>query len=153
MKVKRYPHARSERGRELKFRFLVHTDRRRIAMAAPLGVFLFVLVASVALGQKTAPVKAGDSAPEIDWTRIVHAPESAKYHPGLTGQYTVLQFLRPVTANAQAIDQWNELISKFRYQPVQFVWIASEQWQVIQPFLREHPMDGWLLIDEKNEAA
>ena len=122
-------------------------------MAGPLLVSVFVLVAGVAFGQDAAPVKAGDRAPEIDWSKIVQSPESAKYQPSLTGQYTVLQFLPPVTPNAQAIDHWNELIAKFRDQPVQFVWIASEDWSVVQPFLREHPMNGWLLIDEKNAAA
>ena len=87
-------------------------------MAAPLLVFLFVLVASVAFGQDAAPVKAGDRAPEIDWTKIVQSPESAKYQPSLSGEYTVLQFLPPVTPNAQAVDRWNELIAKFRDQPV-----------------------------------
>jgi hypothetical protein len=99
-------------------------------MAAPLLVFLFALVACVAFGQDSAPVKAGDRAPEIDWTKIMQSPESAKYQPSLTGQYTVLQFLPPVTPNAQAIDHWNELIAEFRDQPVQFVWIASEKWSV-----------------------
>jgi hypothetical protein len=83
----------------------------------------------------------------------VQSPESAKYKPSLTGQYTVLQFLPPVTPNAGAIGRWNELIAKFRDRPIQFVWIASENWSVVQPFLREHPMDGWVLIDEKNEGA
>jgi uncharacterized protein (TIGR03435 family) len=122
-------------------------------MAARLAIFLSVLAAS-SLGQQSANrVKAGDRAPEIDWTKIVQSPESAKYQPGLTGQYTVLQFVPPVTANAQAIVQWNRLIAKFRDRPVQFIWIASENWSVVQPFLREHPMDGWLLIDEKNETT
>jgi hypothetical protein len=83
----------------------------------------------------------------------VQSPESAKGHPSLTGLYTVLQFLPPVTGNAQAIAQWNKTIAKFRDRPVQFVWIASENWSAVQPFLRERPMDGWLLIDEKNDAA
>jgi hypothetical protein len=95
-------------------------------------------------------VKAGDRAPVIDWTKIVQSPESAKYRLGLTGQYTVLQFVPPVTANAQAIGQWNKLIAKFKDRPVQFIWIASENWSAVQPFLREHPMDGWLPIVGKN---
>jgi peroxiredoxin len=122
-------------------------------MSARLLVFLLVLIASVAFGQDPAPAKAGDRAPEIDWTKIVQSPESAKYQPSLMGQYTVLQFLPPVTPNVQAVDHWNELIAKFRDQPLQFVWIASEKWSAVQPFLREHPLNGWLLIDEKNEAA
>lgn len=122
-------------------------------MAAPLLVLLFALAASVVFGQGAAPVKAGDRAPEIDWTKLTQSPETAKYRATLTGRYTVLRFLPPVTPNAQAIDRWNELIAKFRDQPVQFVWIASENWSVVQPFLREHPMDGWLSIDETNHAA
>ncbi len=98
-------------------------------------------------------VAAGDRAPDIDWSRIVRSPEAAKYRPNLAGQYTVLQFLPNVTANAQAISRWNELIAKFRDKPVQFIWITSERWSAVEPFLREHPMDGWLLVDEKNEAA
>jgi hypothetical protein len=56
-------------------------------MAARLAIFLSVLMA-LSLGQQSADrVKAGDRAPDIDWTKIVQSPESAKYHPGLTGQY------------------------------------------------------------------
>ena len=47
-------------------------------MVAPHSVFLFARVASVAFGQNTSPVKAGDRAPEIDWTKIMHSPVSAK---------------------------------------------------------------------------
>jgi uncharacterized protein (TIGR03435 family) len=124
-----------------------------MAMVARLLVFVFVLAVTTVFGQDAVPLKAGNRAPEIDWTKIVQSPESAKYHPSLTGQFTVLQFLPPVTPNAQAIGQWNKTIAQFRDRPVQFVWIASENWSVVQPFLREHPMDGWLLIDEKNDAA
>lgn len=121
-------------------------------MAARFLAFLFVS-ATAAFAQGAAPVRAGDRAPEIDWSKIVQSPESAKYQPSLTGQYTVLQFLPPVTANPQAIGQWNKLIAKFRDRPVQFIWIATEKWTRVQPFLREHPMGGWLLIDEKTDAA
>jgi uncharacterized protein (TIGR03435 family) len=98
-------------------------------------------------------LKAGDPAPEIDWSKVVHAPESAKYRPGLAGNYTVLRFLTSVTANAQAVDRWNEMNAKFADQGIQFVWVASEKWSAVEPFLREHPMNGWLLIDEKEELA
>jgi uncharacterized protein (TIGR03435 family) len=123
-----------------------------MAVTARFLLFLLGAVTTV-LGQDTVPAKAGDRAPEIDWTKVVQSPESAKYQPSLTGQYTVLQFVPPVTPNAQAIGQWNKLIAQFRDQPVQFVWIASENWSLVQPFLREHPMRGWLLIDEKNDIA
>jgi uncharacterized protein (TIGR03435 family) len=104
-------------------------------------------------GQDAVAVKAGDPAPEIDWTKVVRSPESAQYRPTLAGQYTVLRFLPNVTANAETIGRWNDLIAEFRDKPIQFVWIASESRAEIEPFLREHPMNGWLLVDEKGEAA
>jgi len=41
-------------------------------------------------GQDAVPLKAGDPAPEIDWSKVVCSPEAAKYQPNLAGQYTVL---------------------------------------------------------------
>ena len=98
-------------------------------------------------------MKTGDRAPEIDWSKVVRAPEAAGYHPGLTGQYTLLSFLPNVTANAQTISHWNDLIAKFADKPVRFLWIASESWSAVEPLLKEHPMSGWLLIDEQGEVA
>jgi uncharacterized protein (TIGR03435 family) len=82
----------------------------------------------------------------------VRSPDSAKYPPALTGEYTVLQFL-PVTPNTQAVGRWNDLIEKFRDQPVRFIWITAESRSALEPFLQDHPMDGWLLTDEKREIA
>ncbi len=122
-------------------------------MAIPLQSILFLLLSVAAFAQDdAAPVRAGDPAPGIDWTRVVRSPASAKYSPTLNGQYTVLQFL-PVTPNTQAVGRWNDLIAKFTGQPVQFVWIAPEPGSALEPFLRDHPMEGWLLIDEKREIV
>ncbi len=122
-------------------------------MAARLLSALLFVVMATAFGQNPASVKAGDPAPEMDWGKVVRAPVTAKYAPGLTGLYTVLQFLPNVTANAQAIGRWNEMIAKFADRPVQFVWIASEPRSAVEPFLRDHPMQGWLLIDETSAIA
>jgi uncharacterized protein (TIGR03435 family) len=116
-------------------------------------LLICLFVVATVFGQDSVPVRAGDRAPDFDWAKIVRSPESAKYKPNLAGQYSVLQFLPNVTANAQAIGRWNDLIAKFAGSPVQFIWIASEKWSAVEPFLRDHPMNGWLLIDEKNDAA
>jgi uncharacterized protein (TIGR03435 family) len=122
-------------------------------MAARILIGLFFFGIAAVFGQDDIPVKAGDRAPEIDWTKTVRSPGATSYRPNLAGRYTVLQFLPNVTANAQAIGHWNDLIAKFRDQPVQFVWIASEPWSAVEPFLRIHPINGWLLVDETGEAA
>jgi hypothetical protein len=77
-----------------------------------LYLFFFAVVAM--FGQDAVPLKAGDPAPEIDWSKIVRSPDAAKYQPNLAGQYTVLRLLPNVTANAQAIGRWNDLIAQFR---------------------------------------
>lgn len=115
-------------------------------------LLLFSIVISISFGQNAATMKAGDQAPEIDWSKVVRSPESARYQPNLAGQYTVLQFL-PITPNAQAVERWNELAGAFSGKGVQFVWIASEPQARIEPFLRDHPINGWLLADEKREIA
>ena len=120
-------------------------------MVPRLLVGLFVFTPAV-FAQDSIPLKAGDRAPDIDWTKIVHSPESTKDHPILAGQYTVLQFLPNLTSNPDAIGIWNNLIFKFADKPVQFLWIASEPWSAVEPFLRAHPLNGWLLIDEKRAA-
>jgi hypothetical protein len=115
-------------------------------------VLVLLLSAAVFAQDDAALLRAGDPAPEIDWARVIRSPASAKYSPTLTGQYTILRFL-PITPSKQAIARWNDLIAKFTNQPVQFVWIAAEPSSIVEPFLRKHPMDGWLLIDEKREVT
>lgn len=97
-------------------------------------------------------LKAGDPAPEVDWTKLVRSPESSKDTPSLAGQFTLLQFL-PLTPNRKAVARWNDLIAQFEGKPVQFVWVVSESSSAIEPFLREHPLNGWLLPDELRETA
>jgi hypothetical protein len=122
-------------------------------MAVRILVCTLFFVMGAVYGQDEIPVKAGGRAPEIDSIKIVRPPESTNDRLILAGRYTVLQFLPNVTANAEAIGRWNDLIAKFEDKPVQFVWIASEPWSAVEPFLREHPMKGWLLVDEKGGAA
>jgi uncharacterized protein (TIGR03435 family) len=123
-------------------------------MAIPLQAVLFLLLSAAVFAQDddSVPLRAGDRAPEIDWSQVVRSPASAKFSPTLTGQYTILRFL-PVTPNTQAIARWNDLIARFSGQPIQFVWISYEPSSAAEPFLRDHPMGGWLLIDEKRDIA
>ena len=113
---------------------------------------LLSIAASSLIGQADAPIHAGDPAPTVDWSKLVRSPESAKYQPNLAGQYSVLQFL-PITPNAQAIQRWNDLAAAFSGKAVQFVWIASEPQSDIEPFLRDHPLSGWVLADPKREIT
>jgi hypothetical protein len=59
----------------------------------------------------------------------------------------VLLFLRPVSHNKEAISAWNGLVGRFDGKPVNFVWIANEKEESLLPFLKEHPVRGWMLLD------
>jgi hypothetical protein len=114
-------------------------------MAVAARVLVFFSSATAVLGQDAVPVKAGDRAPEIDRTKIAQSPEPAKYQPSLTRQYNfaIRASDRAECAGDRPIEQAHRKVPRS----------ASENWSVVQAFLREHPMDGWLPIDEKDNIA
>src|ERR1700694_116511 len=105
-----------------------------------LRVLLSLLAIAVAavFGQTPTPVKAGDLAPHLVWTRILTGGD-----PGsLLGHVTVIGFFPAVSPNESLVSQWNQLVAKFAGQPVQFVWIASEYQPPLDPWLEKHPVSG-----------
>jgi len=120
-------------------------------MAARILLPLCIIGVAMAFAQQPAPVKAGDAAPEIDWSKIIRSPDSAAYRPNLVGRYSIIRFSPNLTANARLIARWNELVAG--RDAVQFLWIASEPAAHVEPFLAEHPLAGWLLLDEENKMA
>lgn len=109
---------------------------------------LAVTVAAV-FGQAPAPVKAGDLAPNLIWTRVLAGGD-----PGsLFGHLTVIGFFPAVSPNESLVARWNELVAKFAGQPVRFVWIASEYQPPLDPWLEKHPVSGCLLLDRLGSTA
>jgi uncharacterized protein (TIGR03435 family) len=64
----------------------------------------------------------------------------------------VLEFLRPVSPNEQALASWNQLVEQFTGKPVNFVWIANEKQESLLPFLKEHPVRGWMVLDPQEKS-
>jgi uncharacterized protein (TIGR03435 family) len=64
----------------------------------------------------------------------------------------VLLFLRPVSANEEAVSSWNKLVEQFADKPVSFVWIANEREESLGPFLKTHPVRGWMVLDPQDES-
>ena len=56
-------------------------------------------------------------------------------------------FLPYVSGNPDAVNEWNALVEQFAGKPVQFAWIAGEDESTLLPFLKEHPVQGWLFHD------
>src|SRR5215472_7372078 len=95
---------------------------------------LLAIAIAAAFGQTPPPVRAGDRAPNLIWTRILAGGD-----PGsLLGHVTVIQFLAPVSENEEAVSRWNRLIARFAGQPVRFVWICSEYEPPPDPWLAQH---------------
>ena len=117
----------------------------------PLWVLLAIGIVSM-FGQDSAPVKAGDRAPNLTWTKVVASVPTSGGPQSLFGQTTVLLFLPPVSQNEQAVSIWNKLVEQFADKPVNFVWIANEAEEPIARFLKNHPFRGWLVLDPDEES-
>jgi uncharacterized protein (TIGR03435 family) len=116
-----------------------------------LRILLSLIVIAVAsvFGQTPPPVKAGDLAPNLVWTRIL-----AGGNPGsLFGRVTVIGFFPAVSPNESLVSRWNELVAKFAGQPVHFVWIASQYQSSLDLWLEKHPVSGCLLLDPLGATA
>jgi uncharacterized protein (TIGR03435 family) len=97
-------------------------------------------------------VEAGDPAPPLTWGKIVASNPASGTPENFIGYTTVLLFLRPVSHNEQTVSAWNKLIGHFAGKPVNFVWIANEKEESLLPFLDEHPVRGWMLLDPQETS-
>jgi uncharacterized protein (TIGR03435 family) len=99
-------------------------------------------------GLVTVGLKAGDDAPNIEFTKVLHAPGTAQWSSAnVFSQTTVLVFLPLMSRNPQQVDMWNGLVERFAARPVQLVLITKEPESTLLPWLAQHPMSGWLLYD------
>jgi uncharacterized protein (TIGR03435 family) len=124
-----------------------------------LGLLLTIAVAALfgqpgIFGPISVRLKAGDDAPEIEFTKILSAPTQATWNPAiLSGQLTVLAFFPDTTHNLESVARWNKLIGQFSGKPVQFVWVTQEGESSLAPWLAEHPLQGWLLLDSSGATG
>ena len=118
------------------------------------AVSLLVIGAVTVFGQDAIPVRAGDLAPNLIWTKILVAAGPHENGPGsLLGQVTVLVFFPNISANEKLVSHWNQLVSKFSDQPVHFISITSEESPALDSWIEKHPVKGCLLFDPKEETA
>jgi hypothetical protein len=113
-----------------------------------------VLLASFLMhvfGEAPMPVKPGDPAPGLTWTTVIASDPSSVGPQNLTGT-AVLLFLGPVSINEDMLSRWNSLVQQFADKQVNFVWIANEKEDVLAPFLKAHPVQGWMVLDPQNES-
>jgi uncharacterized protein (TIGR03435 family) len=116
-------------------------------MASGVTILLPAILATALFAQ----VKTGDPAPNLTWTRIVASTPASGGPNNLAGEVTVLQFLRPVSVNPEAVEQWNKLADQFSDR-VNFIWIANEKEETLARFLKTHSVRGWLILDPDEES-
>jgi uncharacterized protein (TIGR03435 family) len=105
-------------------------------------------------GQVTTHLKAGDRAPDITFTKMVSAPVAGSWsQANLSGQLTVLAFMPDTSHNLQIVTLWNDLVEKFSDQAIQFLWITGESESTLLPWLEEHPISGWVLLDSTGRTG
>ena len=105
-------------------------------------------------GPVTVSLKAGDDAPNVAFTKVLHAPGAAQWNSSNAfSQTTVLVFLPNISCNLQQVELWNGLVARFVARPIQFVMIASEPESTLLPWLAQHPVSGWLLYDSAGAAG
>jgi uncharacterized protein (TIGR03435 family) len=104
------------------------------------------------LGPTAAPVRAGDPAPPLVFSKIVRAGSGPDGPQNLLGHTTVLLFLRPVSHNEQTVTLWNKLVQQFADKPINFVWIANEKEETLEPFLKTHLVSGWMILDPQDAS-
>jgi uncharacterized protein (TIGR03435 family) len=103
-------------------------------------------------GPVSNPLKAGDRAPDIAFSKILAAAGAAPWiSANLSGVVTVLAIFPDTSHNPDAIARWNTLAQQFAGRPVQFVWITGERESSLVPWLANHPIKGWVLHDPQGE--
>ena len=99
-------------------------------------------------GKVTGRPKAGELAPEVSFSKVLHNPGSTAWTTAnLSGQLTVLYPFPYVSGNAELVDHWNAMVERFAGKPVQFVLVTGEQDATLLPFLEQHTIGGWVLQD------
>jgi uncharacterized protein (TIGR03435 family) len=121
---------------------------------------VFALAVPLAFGQMglygplTVHLKPGDQAPDIRFGKVLSTPGEAQWNRSkLMGQLTILIFYLNTSRNLETIAQWNSLVDAFADKPVQFLFISGEQEQTLLPWLRQHPIKGWVFHDLDGETG
>jgi uncharacterized protein (TIGR03435 family) len=50
------------------------------------------------------------------------------------------------------VSTWNKLVEEFADKHVNFVWITNEPEESLAPFLKSHPVRGWMVLDPQQES-
>jgi len=114
-------------------------------------IILFVLFASLAMAG--TPVM-GERPPEIHFDKILPDQRVANASfDKFAGKTVVLEFWATWCGPCvEAIPHLNELAAKFKDKPVVFLSVTDEEPEVVEYFLKKHPIDGLVGIAHEHPA-
>lgn len=97
-----------------------------------------------------ADLSPGVPAPPLTLARVLQAPPGVEASwAALKGQAVVLEFWATWCAGCrEAIPHLNRLQQDLAGKPVRFVSITDEDAAVVQAFLKDHPIHGWIGLDQ-----
>jgi uncharacterized protein (TIGR03435 family) len=100
-------------------------------------------------GPVSVHVKAGDLVPDLRYTQILSAEGVLTTWSSVdfNGKFTVLGFFPDTSHNLQPVSRWNAMVDQFADKPVQFAWITGEKEATLLPWLKQHPIKGWVFYD------
>ena len=98
-----------------------------------------------------AEVQVGRAAPPLTLSQVLQAPAGTKanWH-ALKGNAAVLEFWATWCGGCRdQIPHLNRLAEQFKSKPVRFLSITDEEPGIVQRFLKEYPMSGWIGLDSE----
>ncbi len=100
-------------------------------------------------------LKPGDLAPDFTLDKVLNAPVGTVAQlKALRGQVVILEFWATWCAPCVgAFPHLNELVDKFKDDPVRFISITDEPESIVSKCLRKRPLSGWVALDPGNSIG
>ena len=112
-------------------------------------------VTAPVVGAPPPKIRIGDKAPPLTIEHILQAPSSAvATWEAFQGQVVVLEFWATWCGPCiSAMPHLNELAAKYKDRPVRFISVTDEPLQVIEGFLTNRTIAGWVGIDKDKSTV